>query len=307
MPELVKLERELQLGTYHPHPYNVFRIYEPKERIIKSIIFRDKIVQRSLCDNVLEPAFEKTFIFDSYACRKSKGTHAGIKRTEEFFRRHYRQHGTEGWVLKCDIEKYFDSIDHAHLKRMVRKHIFDERVLQLLDLIIDSNPGGKGLPLGNQTSQWFSILFLSDFDHFIKERLGVKMYLRYMDDFVLIHPDKAFLQDCKKALEEYLASLGLSLNYKSHIFPIKNGVDFLGYHLYLTDTGKVVKKVRRDSVKRIKRKLKKYKLLYRQGKRTRKDIEQSYNSWKSHASHANTYYLLEKMDELYEQIFEGVE
>lgn len=305
LAEIHKLQVALENGTYKLGPYNVFRIYEPKMRDIKSIQFKHKIVQRSLCDNVLEPIFERTFIFDNYACRKGKGTHAGIARTTEFFRRHYRLHGTVGWILKCDIEKYFDSIDHEILKRMIRKHVKDARVLKLLDDIIDSTPGGKGLPLGNQTSQWFSILFLSDFDHFVKERLGVKMYLRYMDDFVLIHRDKAFLQKCKSAIVEYLASIKLELNNKSHIFPLKNGADFLGFHLYLTETGKVIKRIRRDSKKRLKRKLKKFKPLYENGERTRFDIAEAYGAWKAHASHGNCYYLTQDMDVLFNKIFEG--
>lgn len=307
LAELKKLQRSLENGTYQLGPYNVFQVFEPKIRTIKSIQFKHKVVQRSLCDNVLEPIFEKTFIYDSYACRKGKGTHAGLDRTSEFLRRHYRMHGLEGWILKCDIEKYFDSIDHEILKKIIRKHIKDVRVLRMLDEIIDSIPGGKGLPLGNQTSQWFSILFLSDFDHFIKERLGVKMYLRYMDDFVLIHHDKAFLQECKQAIVDYLEGLELELNEKSHIFPVRNGVDFLGFRLYLTDTGKVIRKVRRDSKDRMKRKLAKFKELYEEGKRTREQIEHAFNSWCSHASHGNCFYLIQDMYKRYERIFEGDE
>lgn len=307
LAELKKLQHSLETGTYKLGPYNVFRIFEPKERTIKSIRFKHKVVQRSLCDNVLEPAFEKTFIYDNYACRKGKGTHAGLDRTSEFLRRHYRMHGLDGWVLKCDIEKYFDSIDHEILKLVIRKHLKDERVLKMIDEVIDSIPGGKGLPLGNQTSQWFSILFLSDFDHFIKERLGVKMYLRYMDDFVLIHHDKAFLQECKRAITEYLKELKLELNHKSHIFPVRNGIDFLGFHLYLTETGKVIRKVRRDSKDRVKRKLAKFKELYVKGERTFEQIEQAYVSWRNHATHGNCYYLIQDMDERFMRIFEGDE
>lgn len=307
LAELKVLQKALENGTYKLGSYNVFKVYEPKERTIKSIQFQHKVVQRSLCDNVLEPVFEKTFIYDSYACRKGKGTHAGLDRTSEFLRRHYRKHGLNGWILKCDIEKYFDSIDHEILKRIVRKHIHDERVLKLLFDVIDSIPGGKGLPLGNQTSQWFSILFLSDFDHFIKERLRVKMYLRYMDDFVLIHHDKAFLQHCKEAIIDYLKSLNLELNHKSHIFPVRNGVDFLGFHLYLTGTGKVIRKIRRDSKDRVKRKLAKFKELYAKGERTREQIIQAYAAWRNHASHGNCYYLIRDMDKRFEEIFEGDE
>lgn len=308
--ELKDLERELKEDTYKMQGYNVFQIYEPKQRTIKSIKFRDKVVQRSLCDNVLEQCFEPHLIYDNYACRKGKGTHAGLKRMADFMRKHYRQHGTEGWILKCDIEKYFDSIPKDKLKDLVTKLITrivkDERLLSLLYEIIDSSSSedGKGLPLGNQTSQWFSVLFLSEFDHFVKEKLGVKMYLRYMDDFVLIHHDKEFLRHCKREIARYLEGLELQLNVKSHIFPLKNGADFLGFHLYLTDTGKVIKKIRQDSKKRVKRKLKKYKTLYREGKRSEKEITQSYNSWKNHARHGNCHNLIKSMDKYYKAIFE---
>lgn len=133
------------------------------------------------------------------------------------------------------------------------------------------------------------------------------MYIRYMDDFVLIHRDKAFLQDCKRAIVQYLNDLELKLNVKSHVFPLKNGVDFLGFHIYLTGNGKVVKKIRRDSKKRVKRKLKKFKELYKNGERTREQIEQSYYSWRGHASHGNCYYLIQQMDKRFESIFEGDE
>lgn len=307
LAELKKLERDLASGRYRMGGYNIFKIHEPKERTIKSIQLRDKVVQRSLCDNVLEPAFERSFIHDSYACRKDKGTHAGLNRTCEFLHKHYRQYGTEGWILKCDIEKYFDSIDHEILKKMLRKYITDEKVLHLLDATIVSGTGGKGLPLGNQTSQWLSILFLNDFDHYIKERLGVKMYIRYMDDFVLIHHDKAFLQECKLAIIDYLGGLNLQLNGKSHIFPLKNGADFLGFHLYLTETGKVIRKVRQDSIKRVKRKLKKFKELYEDGVMSREEIELAYGSWGAHVSHANSFFLIEEMNKRFERIFEGDE
>lgn len=304
LEDVAYLQHLLKKKIYTLGKYNIFAIHEPKERIIKSISFKDKVVQRSLCDNVLEPIFERSLIYDNYACRKSKGVHAGIARTEEFYRKYYRKNGLDGWVLKCDIEKYFDSIDHDILKKIVRKHIFDEDVLWLLDIIIDST-NSKGLPIGNQTSQWFAILFLNEMDHFIKEKLRIKYYLRYMDDFVLIHHDKEYLKYCKQEIIKYLDGLKLKLNHKSHVFPLRNGVDFLGFHIYLTESGKVIKKVRRDSKKRVKRKLKKFKEFYVSGERTKEQIEQSYKSWVAHASHGNCYHLIRNMNNRYEKIFEG--
>lgn len=301
------LRHQLLTKQYRIGEYNEFYVFEPKKRLIKSTKFIDKVVQRNLCDNVLYPTFEKHYIYDNYACRKGKGVHAGIERTKEFLRRHYRKYGLNGYVLKADIEKYFDSINHQKLKVIYRKLIKDEDVLWLLDMIIDSTNTGYGLPLGNQTSQPLALIYLSPFDHFVKEKLRIKHYIRYMDDFVLIDPDKEYLQYCKKQIQFFLEDYDLKLNHKTHIFPIKNGFDFLGFHFYLTNTGKVIMKLRRESKERMRRKLKKFKELYREGKITKEQIDQSWNSWVGHAKHGNCYYLIKEMEKRYKTIFEGDE
>ena len=128
-------------------------------------------------------------------------------------------HYADGWVLKCDITKYFYSIQHEPLKRMVRQFIHDRDVLWLVDMIIDSTEN-PGIPIGNQTSQWFAVMYLSGLDHFIKEKLGIRYYGRYMDDFYLIHEDKEYLQYCLREIQAYVARLGLTLNHKTNIFPV---------------------------------------------------------------------------------------
>ena len=169
-------------------------------------------------------------------------------------RRFYRQNGFDGWILKCDISKYFYSIRHDVLKTLIRKKISDPDVLWLVDLIIDSTEGNVGIPIGNQTSQLFALLYLDGLDHFVKEKLGIKFYGRYMDDFFLIHKDKEYLQHCLKEIEAFVEDRGLSLNAKTNIYPLKNGVDFLGFHTYLTESGAVIRKVRRRSKNNMKRK-----------------------------------------------------
>lgn len=129
---------------------------------------------------------------------------------------------------------------------MVRAYVRDPDVLWLTDMIIDSTEN-PGIPIGNQTSQWFAVMYLSGLDHFIKEKLGIRYYGRYMDDFYLIHEDKAYLRYCRAEIERYVGELGLKLNNKTNIFPLRNGIDFLGFHTYLTDSGKVIRKVRRGS------------------------------------------------------------
>lgn len=294
----------LSAHKYRLSPYNCFIVKEPKERLIMYNSFRDKIVQHSLCDNVLEPYLSKTFIYDNYASQKGKGTHFGLDRLKYFMSRYYRQNGADGWVLKCDIRKYFYSINHDVLKEQLHRLIKDRDVLWLLDMIIDSTEG-PGIPIGNHTSQWFAVLYLSGMDHMIKERLGIKMYGRYMDDFYLIHPDKDYLRYCLEEIKKYLVPLGLELNQKTAIFPLTQGIDFLGFRTYLTDTGKVVRKVRRESKNRIRRKLKKYRHLLDEGRIDFETILQSYSSWTGHAEHGNSYHLIRKTDDLFFNLFKN--
>jgi retron-type reverse transcriptase len=259
MEALIFLSEHLKNKTYRLSPYNCFYVYEPKKRLVMSNAFKDKVVQHSLCDNIIEPVFQKNFILDNYAVQVGKGTHYGLNRLREFMRSYFfsrkaktdadrktaglppmrTEYGNyaDGWVLKCDISKYFYSIPHEKLKEMVRKYLKDPDVLWLTEMIIDSTDC-PGIPIGNQSSQWFAIAYLNEFDHFIKEKLRVKYYGRYMDDFFLIHEDKNYLRHCRAEIENYLGGLGLKLNTKTNIFPLRNGIDFCGFHSYLTDTGK---------------------------------------------------------------------
>jgi hypothetical protein len=265
------LSELLRRKTYKPAEYFTFKVYEPKERLVMTNAFRDKVIQHSLCDNVLAPAFEPSYIRDNYANQKGKGTHFGLDRLTGHMRSYFLERKgraeaerraaglppvpvekggyAEGWVLKCDVSKYFYSIRHDALKRKVREYVKDSDVLWLIDLIIDSTDD-PGIPIGNQTSQHFAVMYLSDLDHFITEKLGIGRYGRYMDDFYLIHDDKAYLQYCRAEIEKHVAEIGLSLNNKTQIFPLRNGIDFLGFHSYITDTGKIVRKVRRSSKRR---------------------------------------------------------
>ena len=321
---LCLLSEMLKNKTYKPSDYYIFRVYEPKERVVMTNAFKDKVVQHSLCDNILEPAFSRGFIRDNYASQRGRGTHDGLYRLEEFMRSYYfsrkaraeRERRTEGlpllppremnyadgWVLKCDISKYFYSIQHEPLKQMVRKYVRDPNVLWLTDMIIDSTEN-PGIPIGNQTSQWFAVMYLSGLDHFIKEKLGIRYYGRYMDDFYLIHEDKAYLQYCRREIEKYVAALGLHLNNKTNIFPLRNGIDFLGFHTYLTETGKVIRKVRRTSKCIEQRKMKKQRGLLDKGKLPLSQIEQSYGSWRSHAQKGNCYHLIRETDRTFKALF----
>lgn len=305
MEGLLLLSNQLKTKHYTLSPYNTFEVFEPKRRTVMSNSYKDKVVQHSLCDNVLEPAFIQSFIRDNYASQTGKGTHDGLDRLREFMRKFYRKHGTDGWVLKCDIAKYFYMIEHSTLKALVRKKIDDPDVLWLVDMIIDSTEGNVGIPIGNQSSQLFALLYLDDMDHMIKDQMGVKFYGRYMDDFFIIHEDKEYLRFCRKKIEEHLAGIGLTLNQKTNIFPLKNGIDFLGFRTYLTDTGKVIRKVRRKSKNNMRRKLTRMKALCDAGSIDADTAWRSYQSWRAHAAKGNCYHLIQNMDQHFGNLYLG--
>lgn len=186
---------------------------------------------------------------------------------------------------------------------MVRRYFHDNNVLWLINSIIDSDED-PGIPIGNQLSQWLALLYLNELDHLIKERLRIKYYGRYMDDFYLIHEDKEYLKYCLSVIKEYLLGIGLQLNQKTQIFHLKNGIDFLGYHTYLTETGQVVRKLRRGSKSKIRKKIRKYQKLLQEDKITLKEVEQSFKSWKAHASHGDCYYLIKNTEQYYKEKIE---
>ena len=291
---LTRLSNELNDGTYKIQGYYSFVIRDPKVRTIHALNYPDRVVQHSICDEVLEPVLDKRLIYDNASCRIGKGTHFALKRLTEFMSDYYKRNGECGYFLRCDISKFFDNIDHDLLKMRLGK-IFgcDERFYSLLCSIIDSYE--KGLPLGNQTSQWFAIFYLDTLDRLIKEKLKIKYYIRYMDDFVLIHSSKDYLKRCLKIIEDTLSvECKLSLNSKTQISPLKNGIDFLGFHFYLSNSGKVIRKVRTHTKKKYKRRLKKLKADVLEGKKTLSDFKCTVVSYNAHLSHGHTYKLQKK-------------
>ena len=301
--QLWKLHDELQMKLYRLGRYHCFQIYDPKKREIQALSIRDRVVQHSICDNVLKPYFEPRLIYDNAACREGKGTRFATDRLTKFMRDFYKEHGTDGYILKFDIRKFFDSIHHEVLKEKLCC-ISDEEVKELLYHIIDSYAKEpekdelslRGLPLGNQTSQWFALWYLNGLDRLIKERLRIKYYSRYMDDGILIHEDKAYLSLCLKKMTEYVEQeLKLSFNEKTQIFPISQGTDYLGFRFYLTDTGKVIRRLRTSNKKRWKRRLKLYQKQYRQGTKNFEEITRSMKSYQGHLKYGNTYRLRAKV------------
>ena len=181
------------------------------------------------------------------------------------------------------------------LKSLVARYFTDDGIRWICNLFIDSTDG-DGLPLGNQCSQVFALIYLNGLDHYITEELGCQYYGRYMDDFYLLSEDKEYLKDCLVKIKDYLHDLGLTLNDKTEIVPMKKGIRFLGFHSYLTDDGKVIRKLTGDNKSQIKKRLRKYAKLVSSSRMTLEEFYERYNSWKNHASHGNCYKLICSMD-----------
>ncbi|MDR3051425.1 MAG: RNA-directed DNA polymerase [Oscillospiraceae bacterium] len=295
---LCALQRHLRDRTYTQRGYYHFMIYEPKPRSIYAPYYADRVVQHCLCDNIIVPTLEPHLVYDNAACRVSKGTHFALNRLTGFLCDFYRQHGTEGYFLKCDIRKFFDNIDHDILKQRLRKVFRQPDTFALLCHIIDGyeKTPGKGLPLGNQTSQWFALYYLDAMDRLIKEELRIKYYTRYMDDFVLLHANKQYLRECLARIAEACRSdLTLELNEKTQIFPVRNGVDYLGWRFYLASSGKVIKKLRASNKKRLKKRLKGLQRGYGNETLDYDAVKRSLVSTQGHLMYGHTYKLRRKL------------
>ena len=289
------LKEQLENQTYQMNPYNEFRIYEPKERVIKSCSFKDKVVQHCLCDEILHPILKKEFIRTNFAGQVDKGTLFGMDCLKEHMLGFYEIHGIDGWILKCDISKFFYQIDHEIIKDIVDYYFPDEYITWLNHLFVDSTEG-LGLPLGNQVAQVYALLMLDGLDHYITGELGIHFSGRYMDDFYLIHHDRKYLKWCLGCINEMVASLGLALNGKTQIVPFKCGIGFTGFHHYITKDGKYIRKLKGENKRKIKKKVRTWAKAVKAGKITEKKFYERYNAWKNHALHGNCIKLCHSMD-----------
>lgn len=231
---LFVLQSLLKSGTYRHGSYQAFRVYDPKERQIHKAVVQDRVVHQALV-NVIEPLFERSFIADSFSCRVGKGTHAAFRRVRQLLARASENNRRTVYILKCDIKKFFASVDHSRLFAFLERRIADPNVLELIQYVINSFQAapGKGLPLGNLTSQLFANVYLHEFDRFIKHSLREKWYARYCDDFVILHPSRQHLVGLVPGLQRFLAG-HLCVNLHPQKIIIRSwaqGIDFVGYVL----------------------------------------------------------------------------
>lgn len=279
--ELIRLQAELLTFSYRMRPYRCFYVYDPKLRYICAADIRDRVVHHAI-NNFMEPLFERIFIYDSYACRKGKGHHRAVKRLQVFSRK-------RKYFLKADIKQFFASVDHQILKALLGRMIKDRMLQKLLDTIIDHPlPGqesGKGMAIGNLTSQWWANFYLDRMDHLIKDHLGVKCYLRYMDDFILLADTKTDLHDLRAEISRFLrCQLGLRLKESAtFLAPVKQGVPFLGFRVF---PGLI--RLQRQNVLRFRRNYIKKEQAYLSGKMDEASFIRSANSMIGHIAQADT-------------------
>ncbi len=300
--QLLRLQRELAGQSYRPGGFTSHWITQPKPRMISVAPYRDRVVHHALM-NVLEPILDRHFHPDSYACRKNKGTLAAADRLQSLMRGHR-------YALQCDVRKFFPSIDHEILKGVFRRLVKDRRVLWLMDLIVDgSNEQGgplhwfagddlfspserrRGLPIGNLTSQWFANWMLNDLDHYVTSRLGIGAYVRYCDDFILLHNDRMALKDSLDRIREHLDRRRLPLHErKVFVRPVRTGLTFVGYRLWPTH-----RLLRKDNVHKFRRRVRWMKRAYAQRLIQWEDIKPRLASWIGHARHADSKRLVRRL------------
>jgi hypothetical protein len=295
---LFRLQAELENGTYRHGAYYSFHIRDPKRRLISAAPFRDRVVHHALY-NVIEPIFERTFIGDSYANRLGKGTHRALDRAQSFAQR-YR------YVLQCDIQQFFPSVDHALLRAIIARKIADAGGLWLVDEILRSGAGvlaheytpvhfpgddlfamlrPRGLPIGNLTSQFWANVYLNELDQFVKRCLRCPAYLRYVDDLLLFSDSKRQLWAWKDVIRDFLAGLRLTLHEReSTVYPVTNGIPFLGFRVYPTH-----RRLKRRNGVAFARRLRVWCAAVAQEEMLLEKLHQRVQGWVAHAEHGDTW------------------
>lgn len=288
---LVRLINDIKNKTYVVGNYREFKVYEPKERIIKSLPYRDRIVHQWYVEEFIKPFFYKRFIADTFACLDNRGTHKAVVTVQKYMRTMKRKYSTY-YVLKCDIKKYFYSIDKGILMDILSCNIKDKELINFTKVLLDDGVD-EGIPIGNYTSQYFANIYLNELDHYVKEVLRVRYYVRYMDDFIFLLKDKEEALKILKCVSKFLQEhLKLSLNSKSSFFKNSKGINFCGYRIFETHI-LLRKRFKKKTIKNVKL----WKKLKNENKLNYKKFLLSFNSFKGHASHANSYNYIKRLEE----------
>jgi hypothetical protein len=297
---VLQLREELLSQSYRPGEYHRFHITDPKPRVISAAPFRDRVVHHALCQ-VIEPLFERSFISDSYACRVGKGTHRALDRFTHYARRHR-------YVLKCDVQQFFPSVDHVTLLGLLRRRLRDGETMGLIATILASEAGTKreyrpgdtlfspfvlprGLPIGNLTSQFWGNVYLDPLDHYLRDELGVAGYVRYCDDFVIFGDAKQDLAAMKGRVASFLAVLCLCLHpSKCLVYPVEQGVAFLGFKVF-PDHRLLLK----PNHQRFRKRMRRLRRDFARGSVEVTQVGCSLQAWLAHAAHGDTNHLRERL------------
>ena len=284
-PEILRLRRELLAGTWRPGVPTTFTITDPKERTISAAPFSDRVVHHALMDR-LEPVLERRMVYESFACRKGRGTHRARRHAQRLLRRH-------GWSLKLDVERFFPSLRHDVVLETIGRVVKDRQVLDLCEVLVRAGgEHGKGLPIGNLTSQWFANLVLDRLDHHVKDVLRIPGYARYMDDCLLLADEKSRLRAAERDVGIYLRDvLGLRLKQRvTRLAPAHCGVPFLGFQIY-----RGVLRVRPENLKRVRARLRWRAWQHENGLLAEERYRDSVRSVAAHLAHAGTLALRRRL------------
>lgn len=298
--EVNKLVQELAAGTYKPKAPVLFTITKPKRREILAISYRDRVYQRWINDSLLYPVMVKSFVKENGACQNGKGTTYCMDLLKRNLRRHCINHGLSGYILQIDVEHYYPNMRHDKVKEMFRKKLDDETYQMVAEILDGQYEGDVGYNPGSQMVQIAGISFLNGIDHFIKEKLRIKGYVRVMDDMVLIHESREYLAECLTLIGEELGSIGLKCHpKKTKIVPIRDGITFLGFRWRVTETGKIILTPTSEKIKDFRRTTERLLRMYARGERTEQCVDRSVETRLAHLSLGNTWKLRQRLTKWY--------
>ena len=297
----IKLSDQLKTGKYKAAPPKKFTITSPKKREVVSVAFRDRVYQRSLADQIVYPCMTKPLLNSNCACQKGKGTDYARNLLKRYVREAYQKHGLDAYVLKIDVKGYYLNIPHKQAEERFKRYLPEWAAKRAVNILQGQYSGDTGYYAGSQLVQIVGVSYMNHIDHYVKEKLGIKWYIAYQDDSILIHHDKAYLTKCLSDITAMLTDLGLKPHPdKTKITPFSKGIEFLGFTFKPTETGKVLMLINSDNVK------KRRKTLYRAAKKLpEQKLDEMQQAWIAHVAKGNTYHLQERMDEYIKQVKEN--
>lgn len=299
---LLRLKIELVFHYYKPKKLTTFVIRDPKTRKISKSTFRDRVIHHAIC-NILEPIYENYFIYDSYANRKGKGTLKAIERFDYFKRKVSKNNTKACYILKADIKQYFETVDHQVLIAILQKKIKDKRLINLIKIILnnyETKEKGKGMPLGNLTSQFFANVYLHELDHFVKHKLKIKYYVRYVDDFVIFESSQEKVMGYQKQINSFLnQKLYITLHEgKTKVISLERGVTFLGLRIFYHH-----RLLKKSNLRKIQRRIQEQKQMFENKKILYDSVYNSLEGVFAYLSHANTHTWRERTAKKLEKLY----